>query len=490
MYCSKCGKELTGKEKFCPGCGSPIPGAGVNSIHKKKHHKTRKIFIGVVCILIMAGVGTAIYQFVYKDIFGEQYLAVVVNQDEKWGYINEKGKEVIPCEYDYAHYVWTNGVTIIGEKTEETEEGYKFGLIDAKGKMVIEPKYDRFGMGNGIIAMAEQDGLNDEGESVFEWGLFNSKGEMITDFKYQDVESLFLNKNGLTVVSNTVNLNGNTINKYGVVNEKGEEIIPLEYTYIWVDENFGNKGLIPVEKQIGNSYLYGFVNCQNEREIPYRYEDVKNFSANGLAAVSQGEKWGYINTDGDIVIPCKYDSAYSFSDKGLAFVIENGECKCIGEKGETVIPAGAYREYGRWVDAYWLTGDDLAQIQMESNDGNVSWGIINREGDVIIAPDVASSVYCYNASEPFTLRWDSSEDNQEQGYYKFATQEGELLNNTYDYARYFAENGWCCVGVKIGTDVDGNNQYRYNYIDEKEKTVLELPEKYILAGDFISVDQK
>lgn len=356
--------------------------------------------------------------------------------------------------------------------------------------MVIEPKYDRFGMGNGIIAMAEQDGLNDEGESVFEWGLFNSKGEMITDFKYQDVESLFLNKNGLTVVSNTVNLNGNTINKYGVVNEKGEEIIPLEYTYIWVDENFGNKGLIPVEKQIGNSYLYGFVNCQNEREIPYRYEDVKNFSANGLAAVSQGEKWGYINTDGDIVIPCKYDSAYSFSDKGLAFVIENGECKCIGEKGETVIPAGAYREYGRWVDAYWLTGDDLAQIQMESNDGNVSWGIINREGDVIIAPDVASSVYCYNASEPFTLRWDSSEDNQEQGYYKFATQEGELLNNTYDYARYFAENGWCCVGVKIGTDVDGNNQYRYNYIDEKEKTVLELPEKYILAGDFISVDQK
>lgn len=62
MYCGKCGKELTGKEKFCPRCGSPIPGAGVNTIHKKKRYKARKIFIGVVCILIMAGVGTAIYQ--------------------------------------------------------------------------------------------------------------------------------------------------------------------------------------------------------------------------------------------------------------------------------------------------------------------------------------------------------------------------------------------------------------------------------------------
>lgn len=149
-----------------------------------------------------------------------------------------------------------------------------------------------------------------------------------------------------------------------------------------------------------------------------------------------------------------------------------------------MISAGAYREYGRWVGAYWLTGDDLAQIQMESNDGNVSWGIINQEGDVIIEPDVASSVNRSNASGPFTLRWDPSEDNQEQGYYKFATQEGELLNNTYDYAGYFAENGWCSVGTQIGTDVDGNTQYRYSYIDENEKTVLELPEEYISAGDF------
>lgn len=488
MYCGKCGKELAGEEKFCPRCGSPIPRAGKNSIHKKKRHKARKIFIGVVCILIMAGVGTAIYQFVYKDIFGEQYLAVVVNQDEKWGYINEKGKEVIPCEYDYAHYVWTNGVTIIGEKTEENKEGYKFGLIDAKGKMVIEPKYDRFGMGNGIIAMAEQVGLNDEGESVFEWGFFNSQGEMITDFKYQDVESLFVNKNGLTVVSNTVDLNGNTINKYGVVNEKGEEIIPLEYTYIWVDENFGNKGLIPVEKQIGNSYLYGFVNYQNEREIPYRYEDVKNFSANGLAAVSQDEKWGYINTDGDMIIPCMYDSATAFSEDGLAFVVENGECKCINENGETVIPSERYQKYGKWIETSWYNDKDFALIRVETSTGDVADGVINKEGDVIVEP-VTSSVSYSHYSIAFTV-YQYLDASKEEKSYSLITEEGERMNGVYDYAGWFSEKKWCSIGEKIGTDAEGKNRYSFSYINEDEKTVLELPEEYTFAGEFRPVDQE
>lgn len=524
MYCSKCGKKLTGKERFCPRCGNEVSMITENDIQQtvadnvsatkfknktheqkkragrtgKRSHRGRRLLLVAACSLILALIGGTVYYFVITQMSGEQYLAAVQNEEGKWGYINEEGKEVIPCEYDFAVSGWTQGVTVIGKKIGEDDEGYsqyKYGLINAKGEMVIEPQYDDFNMGNGIIAMAEQVDQDEEGEPVLVWGLFNSEGDMITGFKYQSEYSLSacLNENGLAVVSDAtgeMDSDGDIIYNYGVVNEKGEEIIPLQYPYISDDADFGNQGLIPTMKEIGNSYKYGFVNYQNEREIPYRYEYAYNFSENGLAAVLQEDKWGYINTNGDIVIPCKYDSAYSFSDKGLAFVEEDGECKCIDEKGETVIPAGAYREYGRWVAAYWLKGDDLAKIQMESNDGNVSWGIINQEGDMIIEPDVASGVTRINVSGPFTLHWNPSEDNQEQGYYKFATQEGELLNNTYDYAGYFAENGWCCVGTKIGTDVDGNNQYRYSYIDEKEKTVLELPQKYIFAATFISVDQK
>ena len=34
MYCSKCGKELTGKERFCPRCGNDVSEITENDIHQ------------------------------------------------------------------------------------------------------------------------------------------------------------------------------------------------------------------------------------------------------------------------------------------------------------------------------------------------------------------------------------------------------------------------------------------------------------------------
>ena len=68
------------------------------------------------------------------------------------------------------------------------------------------------------------------------------------------------------------------------------------------------------------------------------------------------------------------------------------------------------------------------------------------------------------------------------------TPEGRVLRNTYDYAGRFSEKGWCCVGRKIGINEDGTNRYQYSYVDENEKVVLELPEKYIEASDFMPVN--
>lgn len=523
MYCDKCGKKLTGKERFCPRCGNEVSMITENDIqqtvadnvsstksknedyeqkktcrkNRKKSHRGRKILLAAACCLLLVLIGGTAYYFVGKRMSGEQYLAAVQNEEGKWGYINEKGKEVIPCEYDFAVSGWTQGVTVIGERTGEDDEGhskYKYGLINAKGEVVIEPQYDDFSMGKGIIAMAEQVDRDEEGEPVLIWGLFNSDGDMITDFKYQSEDGLFacLNENGLTVVSDAtgeVDSDGDIIYNYGVVNEKGEEIIPLQYSYISGDENLGNQGLILTEKEIGNSYRYGFVNYQNERKIPYQYENARNFSENGLAAVSQDEKWGYINTDGDIVIPCKYDNVTDFSGDDLAFVVEEGECKCINNKGETVIPSDKYQEFGKWTDAYWVGNNtDYARIYVETDNGDEFFsGVIKKDGSVIINPLDTSSFYSWYYSVAFTLYQRLDADSYS---YSFVSDEGERMTHVYDYAGWFSENGWCCVGTKIGTDSDGHNQYHYRYIDENEETVLELPEKYIFADEFRPVDQK
>lgn len=524
MYCSKCGKEITGKERFCPHCGNEVAMITENDIQHtvadnvsstksknkdyeqndrarktgQKSHRRRKIVLATACCLILALIGVTAYFFVAKRTSGEQYLAVVQNEEGKWGYINEKGKEVIPCEYDFAYNGWTQGVTVIGEKTGEVGNEHrqcKYGLINAKGEVVIEPQYDDFSMGNGIIAMAEQVDQDKEGEPVLIWGLFNSDGDMITDFKYQSENRLSacLNENGLTVVSDAtgeVDSDGDIIYNYGVVNERGEEIIPLQYPYISDAENCGNQGLILTEKKIGNGYRYGFVNYQNERKIPYRYEEAHNFSENGLAAVSQDEKWGYINTDGDIVIPCKYEDVTDFSGDDLAFVVEDGACRCINKKGETVIPSDRYQEYGKWTGASWIGNNtDYAEIYIETDTGDEVSGVIKKDGSVIIDPSDTSSFYSWYYSVAFTL-YQRSGENGETVSYSFVTGEGEQMEHVYDYAGWFSEKGWCSVGSKIGTDSDGHNRYHYRYIDENEETVLELPEKYIYAFEFRPVNQK
>lgn len=529
MFCTKCGAELTGKEKYCPECGkmiSEIIETGNHTCEKKgskkmisgrkvvvqksesahgKNRTTRKPIAVIACIVFLIVAGIFIYQFIAGKMMTGRYLATVENEEGKVGYINEKGEEVIPCKYDTASYAWTEGLTVVAEKVDQLqdEDGnnqYKFGVINIKGEIIAPLQYDDCSIGNGFIALGRQVSVNRYGDPICDWAFMNSKGEWMTDFKYQFINSSCIvgNSNGLIIVSEAtgeLDEDGNPECNYGVINKDAEEIIPLKYCGMDIDPNFGNKGLFAVETKNGQGQYYGFVDYNNQEIIPFIYEHAYTFSNNGLAAVSKDGKWGYIDVTGETEIPFQYVSAESFSDNGLAFVEkEEGEYECINAKGETVIPNSRYQEYGNWYNAYWLEGGELALIYIETPEGERLHGIINKEGDVIIAPNSVVNVYgddifvpfadlsMYgdNRLMPFALSWEDEE-------YQFITQDGKILDNTYDYAGRFSEKGWCCVGRKIGINEDGSNRYQYSYVDENEKVVLELPEKYVGAGGFMPV---
>lgn len=479
-------------------------------IHEKKRGIGKNLIVVVIGLVFFIVVGMIVYQFVAGKMSKGQYLATVENEEGKVGYINEKGEEVIPCKYDMAYYAWTDGVTIVGEKIGEWPNGnerYKFGLINTEGEMIVPPQYDDCAIGEGYIAMAELVNINEDGEPMCNWGFLNLEGEEVTDFKYQYINASFIVRdvNGLLTVSKTtgeLSEDGDMIYNYGLINEYGEEIIPLEYSDIVAYPNFGNKELFAVARRTGQEQHYGFVNCDNQEIIPFVYDSARPFSTNGLAAVSKDGKWGYIDATGETKIPFQYVSAESFSDSGLAFVEkEDGEYECINAKGETVIPNSRYQEYGRWYDAYWLEGGELAVICIEPSAGENLCGVINRTGDEIITPNSAIWVYGDDRSQPsldlsfygdnqhmpFTLLQSIEGNDSDDEMFQFMTSEGRVLRNTYDYAGRFSEKGWCCVGRKIGINEDGSNRYQYSYVDENEKVVLELPEKYVGASDFMSV---
>ena len=335
------------------------PNAEKKSEQKKKH-------IGGNIVMAVLGVGSmGSVAGVCWYLFGRQneYLASVENEDGKWGYINERGREVIPCEYDFVYNGWVDGTTVIGEKVGEDEDGhaqYKYGLINQKGDVIISPQYDDFSVGGEFIAMALQTGETDEdGDPLLNWGFLSSSGVAITEFKYQYESGPFLasNENGLAVVSQKTEERdeyGEIIFKYGVIDREGKEIIPTEYTNIW-EQDLGNNGLIAVQKRIGNGKKYGYINYENERVIPFRYDSAYNFSENGMARIGNDVLWdeeitfkyGYINENGIEVIPVQYENASSFDGKGLAFVEQRtGDVECMDTSGKIVFAGEKYQEYG------------------------------------------------------------------------------------------------------------------------------------------------
>ena len=507
MFCSKCGKELTGKERFCPRCGNALEtpvvkqtkdslmrtsGKNTERIEGKsaKSRKKKCVIIAMCAIAVILAVGAISYFLLFDSDY--EYLARVQNSEGKFGFIDERGREVIPCKYDLVTG-WIDGAAVIWEKVGEDRNGdvqYKYGLINDKGKTIVTPQYDDFAVGFEFIAMAVHTGeFDEEGEPVLNWGFLSADGEALTEFKYQyeNRPNLF-GKNGIAAVSQRtgeINENGEAEYKYGVINKEGEEIIPIEYPVINdFDTEFGNLGLISVGKMIGVEMQYGYINYKNERVIPFKYDSAVNFSENGLARVNQEGKYGYIDEKGNEVISVQYEDASLFGENGLAFVENStGEVECINEHGETVFSCDIYQEYGKVrVSGSYFDEDGLAEILIDTTRETVIWGVINEKGDIVITPG-KYSIRRWHSYTPYTL----TEDDKS---FQFADLNGDLLDVRYDYAGNFSENGFCCVGIKEGTNADGENIYRYSYIDKKGKTVLEPSEEYIYVADFSPVNQR
>lgn len=70
---------------------------------------------------------------VYCSAIGFSEGVSAVKKGEKWGFIDENNKEVIPFDFDYAHS-FVNGQAVV-------QVGEFFGVIDKKGKYVIRPEY-------------------------------------------------------------------------------------------------------------------------------------------------------------------------------------------------------------------------------------------------------------------------------------------------------------------------------------------------------------
>jgi hypothetical protein len=94
-----------------------------------------------------------------------------VQLKDKWGFIDENGKEVVPLKYDKVN-PYQDGLARV-------QSNYKWGFIDKNGKEIVPLKYDEVNPFKDGLARVQSYG---------EWGFVDAIGKEVIPCKYYKAE--------------------------------------------------------------------------------------------------------------------------------------------------------------------------------------------------------------------------------------------------------------------------------------------------------------
>ncbi|MBI1227962.1 MAG: hypothetical protein GC192_22210 [Bacteroidetes bacterium] len=102
-----------------------------------------------------------------------QNLLIPKEKKGKWGYTTRNGDVVIPYQFELAKS-FLHSVACV-------KLNGKYGLIDERGKFLVEPSYDSLASKANIVSYV-QDGL---------FGIMDTLGQLVTEPIYQRLEAGF-----------------------------------------------------------------------------------------------------------------------------------------------------------------------------------------------------------------------------------------------------------------------------------------------------------
>lgn len=201
---------------------------------------------------------------------------------KKYGFINDKGEEVIPLKYFYVSDFHEGLAKFHSDKSD------LIGFIDTKGNTVIEPKY--------LDADNFQNGLSRVYDKSQHYGFIDKTGKEIIPCKYNFAGFFSC---GL------VRLNGTGIASVGYADTKGNMVIPVQYLD---GEDFVNNISVVLSKE-GKSKVIDIHNnvVLDVPGVIYRYTIDRN---NSILKVIDNNKTGLYTIEGNQLFDTKYDDIF------------------------------------------------------------------------------------------------------------------------------------------------------------------------------------
>ena len=278
----------------------------------------------------------------------------------------------------------------------------KYGYINRKGKVVIEPEYlyaSEFTEGCALIVV----------DTV--WSKCNYKynyGELTYKYGY-------INKSNKIIIDTSLIY----VNDYALKN----------YDFLGLNELLCYNGRIKFQEKNKSNYLYeGYMDKNGNIVISpiHQYQYGTHFSNDMAAVMDENYRCGYIDINGDIIIDYIYENASEFSE-GYAIVSSGSDAFIIDKKGN--IQGKRISAESSLDDIYVISPfkSGVALIKADSMLYNYSppqYMYIDKEGETQILPD---GHYCLGFSE---------------GYGAIATEKGKwyFVNTNFDCVSDYYEN--------------------------------------------------
>lgn len=347
-------------------------------------------------------------QYLAVKPFREGYAAVQDADTELWGYIDVHGKTVIKPKFMVAGS-FINGSTAV----KEPEGG--FGIIDRRGKFIVEPIYRTISyFKEGFVRAVDMETgeywfLNEEGEKVFgpykdaflfhdgkalvneteenrDWFYIDKKGkkypfneEVEIVMAKWDVVDDFWTQNAYLDFSEGYPEQIN--DSYVAVNEKGEAISP-EYKYL---EPFDRDGYARARIQKGEDEFYGIVDKQYNWVIEPEYSSLYKSDYGYVVAEKEWEEI-YIVMDlkGNVVFTgwkedefiLNYDSDLSKGNPLSAYMRDNNHKEGYIDWDHSILIPFKY-------DAAYAFAEDGSYAVVKKNG---FYGVIDKKGNWILKP--------------------------------------------------------------------------------------------------------
>jgi hypothetical protein len=265
----------------------------------------------------------------------QQYFPIKMNK--KWGLMDADGRIVLEPVYDAIGEFQTNGYAVM-------QRHGKVGLLGLEGQEVIGPKYEDLKVLNRNLISVMEYGV---------WKIINMDGQVILPPGYEHLQVLSAHL-----------LAFRRGGKWGVVDDQGETIVNTYYDQIrLVDHQFF---------QVRLDDFFGLLSAEGEIVVPAQYDEIKILQPH-LILFKKFNRWGLTNGKDNGVIAPQYDFFSPLSDRFIR-LWQDDQLFLYAVDMHRVLTRGEYDQFYTLSDQYIMTKR------------NRLLGLMDHSGKIILRP--------------------------------------------------------------------------------------------------------